>query len=63
MVEQVSRRKDFHFTAVARTMRCVKCGEEFPHVHLNDECLNCGGREWEKPEKSRRHWKGAGFRP
>lgn len=63
MVEQVSRRKDFHFVAVARTMRCVKCGEEFPHVHLNDECLNCGGREWEKPEKSRRHWKGAGFRP
>lgn len=63
MVEQVSRRKDFHFVAVARTMRCVKCGEEFPHVHLNDDCLNCGGMEWEKPEKSRRHWKGAGFRP
>lgn len=52
--------KKFMHANLARTLRCVKCGEEFPHVHLNDECLNCGGREWEKPKENRRHWRNGG---
>lgn len=48
--------KKLRHANLARTLRCVKCGEEFPHVHLNDDCLNCGGREWEKPSENKRHW-------
>ena len=55
--------KDRH---VAVTLRCTKCGETFPHVFKNDECLNCGARSWEAPPKRVRTWammKGRVIRP
>lgn len=41
---------------VALTRRCTACGETFPHVFVDDVCLNCGECAWEQPSARVREW-------
>lgn len=44
---------------IALTRRCTVCGEVFPHVYMDDECLSCGATAWEKaPGRRWSTWKG-----